>query len=52
MIAYFQIEDKDGKPKFFQKIFLVINTKFEVILGMLFLKISNVNMAFGEETLT
>ena len=28
------------------------NTKFEVILEMLFLKISNVNMSFGEGTLT
>ena len=28
------------------------DTKFEVILGMLFLKISNANVSFGEETLT
>ena len=28
------------------------NTKFEVILGMLFLKIINADMASGEETLT
>ena len=28
------------------------DTKFEVILGMPFLKISNANMSFGEGTLT
>ena len=28
------------------------DTKFEVILGMPFLKISNADIAFGEETLT
>ena len=28
------------------------NTKFEVILGMLFLKISNANVSFDERTLT
>ena len=52
VIADFQVEDKGGRPKFFQKIFLVANTKFEVVLGMPFLKISNVDIAFGERTLT
>ena len=28
------------------------NTKFDVVLEMFFLKISNVNVAFGKETLT
>ena len=28
------------------------DTKFEVVLGTLFLKISNADVAFGEETLT
>ena len=28
------------------------NTKFEVILGMFFLKISNVDISFGKKTLT
>ena len=52
MIADFQVKDKGGRPKFFQKTFLVANTKFVMILGMLFLKISNANVAFSEETLT
>ena len=51
VIADFQVEDKGGKPRFFQKTFLVADTKFEVVLGMLFLKISNANIAFGKGTL-
>ena len=50
VIADFQIENKIGRPRFFQETFLVANTKFKVILGMLFLKLSNVDMSFGERT--
>ena len=52
VIADFQIKDKGGRPRFFQETFLVADTKFEVVLGMPFLKISNANVAFGEGTLT
>ena len=52
MIADFQVEDKGGRPKFFQETFLLADTKFEVVLGMPFLKISNTDVAFGEGTLT
>ena len=52
VIADFQVEDKGGKTGFFQETFLVADTKFEVILGMLFLKISNADMSFAKETLT
>ena len=52
VIADFQVEDNGRRPRFFQKIFLVADTRFEVILGMLFLKISNVDIAFGEGMLT
>ena len=51
VIADFQVEDKSGRPRFFQETFLVADTKFEVILGMLFLKISNADIAFVEGTL-
>ena len=50
IIVDFQIEDKVGKPRFFQKIFLVTNTNFEVILEMLFLKLSNTDILFSEKT--
>ena len=52
VIADFQVEDKGGRPRFFQKIFSVTDTQFEVILKMLFLKISNRNMSFDKKTLT
>ena len=51
MIANFQIEDKISRPRFFQKIYLVANTKFEVILGMFFLIISHVNMSFSKKSI-
>ena len=51
VIANFQVEDKVGRPRFFQKIFLVADIKFEVVLGMPFLKISNANIVFGKGTL-
>ena len=51
VIADFQVEDKASRPRFFQETFLVANTKFEVILGMLFLKISNADVSFGKGTL-
>ena len=52
VIADFQVEDKSGRPRFFQETFLVADTKFEVILGMPFLKLSNADVSFGEGTLT
>ena len=51
MIDDLQIENEVGNPKFFQKIFLVANIKFEIILKMLFLKFSNADILFGEKTL-
>ena len=51
MIADFSVENKVGRPSFFQKTFLVADTKFEMILTMLFLKIRNADMAFDEEIL-
>ena len=52
VIADFQVEDKSGRPRFFQETFLVADTKFEVILGIPFLKLSNADVSFGEGTLT
>ena len=52
VITNFQIEDTINRPRFFQKIFLVANTKFKVILKMFFLKLSNANVLFSKKTLT
>ena len=51
IIVDFQVEDKANRPRFFQEIFLVADTKFEVILEMPFLKFSNTDVSFGEKTL-
>ena len=52
VIADFQEKDKDGRSRFFQETFFVADTKFKMVLRMLFLKISNANVAFGQRTLT
>ena len=52
VIADLQVENKIGRPRFFKETFLVANTKFEIILGMLFLKLSNADMSFGKKILT
>ena len=52
MIANFQVENKVGRPRFFQKPFLIANTKFEVILRMFFLKFNNADMLFDKKTFT
>ena len=51
VIVDIQMEDKTNRPRFFQETFLVADTKFEVILGMRFLKLSNADVSFGEKTL-
>ena len=51
VITDFQVEDKIGKPRFFQKTLLVTDIKFEIILEILFLKLSNTNYSFGKKTL-
>ena len=51
VISDFQVEDKIGKLRFFEEIFLVTDIKFEVILRMFFLKLSNVDVSFEENTL-
>ena len=52
VIADFQMEDKIDKPRFFQKIFLVTNAKFQVILRIFFLKINNIDILFDKKILT
>ena len=52
VIADFQVGDKGARSRFFQETLLVTDTKFEVILGMPFLKLSNADVSFGEQTLT
>ena len=52
VIADFQVKDKIDRSRFFQKTFLMANIKFEVILKIFFLKLSNVDILLNEKTLT
>ncbi len=38
--------DKDGKERFFEESFLLADVKPDIVLGMLFLTISNTNVDF------
>ena len=52
VIASFQVQDKLGKARFFQKTFLVADTRMDIVLGMPFLTLSNANIRFAEGDLT
>ena len=52
VIADLEVEDKADRSRFFQETFLVADTKFEAILGMSFLKISNADVSFDKKRLT
>lgn len=51
VLASFQVNNKLDWFRFFQETFLVTNTSVAVILGMLFLILSNVDMLFLEQEL-
>lgn len=50
--AGFSVHDKLGRVRFFEETFLLADTSMEVILGMLFLSLSNADVQFGVEELT
>ena len=52
VLASFQVEDKLGKIRFFQETFLLADISTEVVLGMLFLTLSNADIQFVEKELT
>ena len=52
VLASFQVEDKLGKIRFFQKTFLLADISTEVVLGMPFLTLSNADVQFAEKKLT
>ena len=52
VIVDFQVKNKAKKPRFFQETSLIANTKFKIILKMLFLNINNANISFIKKTLT
>ena len=44
VLASFPVEDKLGRARFFQETFLLADVSMEVVLGMPFLILSNVNI--------
>ena len=52
IITGFQVKDKIGRSRFFLVTFLIINTKFAMILRIFFLKFSSADISFGEKILT
>lgn len=52
VIAGFQIQDKLERARFFQEIFLVADTRIDVVVGMRFLIFSNANIWFAKGELT
>ena len=52
VLADFQVEDKLGRVRFFQKTFLLANISAEVVLDMSFLTLSNADVQFLKKELT
>ena len=52
VLADFQIEDKLGRARFFQKTFLLADISTEVVLDMPFFTLSNTDVQFVEKKLT
>lgn len=51
IIADLQIQNKMGKHCFFQKTFLIANTKMKLNLRIFFLTLSNANIYFTKKKL-
>ena len=51
VIADFSLQDKLRKIRFFQETFLIADTRMEIVLGMLFLTLSNADIPFVEREL-
>lgn len=48
VIAIFSLQDKNGKDRFLEESFLVTDTSKEVILGISFFYLSNIDFRFVE----
>ena len=47
VVTAFSVEDKANRVRFFEKTFLVANVSPEVVFGMLFLTLSNIDVDFS-----
>ncbi len=46
IVSTFSVLDKDDRQRFFEESFLLANVKLDIVLGMLFLTMSNANIEF------
>ncbi len=46
VVSIFSVSDKDRKERFFEESFLLTDVKPDIVLGMLFLTMSNVDVDF------
>ena len=51
IVSIFSILDKDSRERFFEKSFLLANVKPDIVLGIPFLTISNINVDFQARNL-
>ncbi len=51
VVSTFFVSDKDGRERFFKESFLLANVKPEIVLGMLFLTMSNADVDFQARNL-
>ena len=51
VVAAFSVMDKANRVRFFEKTFLMANVSPEIVLGMLFLTLSNVDIDFSGQKL-
>ncbi len=51
VVSTFSILDKDGRERFFEESFLLADVKTSIVLGMLFLTMSNTNVDFQAQDL-
>ncbi len=46
VVSTFSMSDKDGRERFFEESFLLADVRLDIVLGMLFLTISNPDVDF------
>lgn len=51
VIAFFSLDDKDGRSQSFQNTFLLVHISMDIAFGMSFLTLNNIKMNFIDQEL-
>ena len=51
VVSIFFLVDKDSKERFFEENFLLADVKLDIVLGMLFLTMNNIDIDFQAQKL-